>query len=213
LLLEPLAETLAEAPADTSVEVVSADALGLDWRATLGAARTRPGVRSEWDLVANLPYSVATALLLGVAEHAPMVSRALVMVQREVGERWSAPPGSRTYGIPTVMLARWGTARIVADVPRAVFVPRPRVDSVLVRFQRHGASPIPVDGVADHRLDTVVRTAFGGRRKMLRRSLAGLLGAEAIEAAGVDPTTRPEQLALADFCRLAAQLNRPAAGS
>jgi 16S rRNA (adenine1518-N6/adenine1519-N6)-dimethyltransferase len=204
-LLEPLAEVTA----GTGVEVIGADALSLDWAEALsdaGAAPTATPKVTGWDLVANLPYSVATSLLLGVAERAPMITRGLVMVQREVGERWQAEPGSRTYGIPTVMLARWGTASIVGEVPRSVFVPEPRVDSVLVRFVRHERSPIPTDGVDDERLDRVVRTAFGGRRKMLRRSLSGVVSLDHFEAAGVDPTDRPEQLALADFSRLAAQL-------
>lgn len=201
LLLEPLAEVTA----GTGVQVIGADALTLNWTDALADG-------SVWDLVANLPYSVATTLLLDVAERAPMITRGLVMVQREVGERWEAAPGSRTYGIPTVMLARWGTASIVGDVPRAVFMPEPRVDSVLVRFVRHEHSPIPVDGVDDHRLDAVVRTSFGGRRKMLRKSLGSLVPAEGFATAGVDPTDRPEQLTLADFARLAAQLpSEPAA--
>ena len=204
-LLEPLTEVTA----GTGVEVIGADALSLDWAETLSgaavASATTPKV-TEWDLVANLPYSVATSLLLGVAARAPMITRGLVMVQREVGERWQAEPGSRTYGIPTVMLARWGTASIVGEVPRSVFLPEPRVDSVLVRFIRHERSPIPTDGVDDERLDRVVRTAFGGRRKMLRRSLSGIVSLEHFEVAGVNPTDRPEQLALADFSRLAAQL-------
>ncbi len=191
---------LAEVTEGTGVEIVGADALAVDWDATLGDAT------DGWDLVANLPYSVATTLLLDVAQRAPMVERGLVMVQREVGERWEAGPGSRTYGIPTVLLARWGTAAIVGDVPRAVFVPEPRVDSVLVRFTRHTSSPIPADGVGDARLERVVRTSFAGRRKMLRRSLVGLIDAAAFEAAGVSPTDRPEQLHLSDFARLAAQL-------
>ena len=196
-LLDPLGEVTA----GTGVRIVVADALTVDWAGTLGDQPT-------WELVANLPYSVATTLLLDVAERAPMISRGLVMVQREVGERWEAAPGSRTYGIPTVMLARWGSVSIVGDVPRSVFVPEPRVDSVLVRFVRHDHSPIPADGVDDHRLDRVVRTAFGGRRKMLRKSLAGLVTPDGFQAAGVDPTDRPEQLALADFARLAAQTTR-----
>lgn len=195
-LLEPLAEVTA----GTGVDIVGADALEVEWNDTLDEAE------SGWDLVANLPYSVATTLLLDVAQRAPMIQRGLVMVQREVGERWEAGPGSRTYGIPTVLLARWGRAAIVGEVPRSVFVPEPRVDSVLVRFTRHATSPIPPDGTGDARFERVVRTSFAGRRKMLRRSLVGLIDAEQFEAAGVAPTDRPEQLGLAEFSRLGAQL-------
>src|SRR5581483_1240246 len=100
--------------------VVEADAMTLDWDAVLrGAAR--------WVLVANLPYNVATPLVLDVLERAPSVARLLVMVQREVAERFAAVPRTKAYGAVSVKVAYWATARVAGRVPSSVFVPEPRV--------------------------------------------------------------------------------------
>ena len=123
-----LLPALVSAVEPAGVRVVAGDARHLDWTAELGEA---PHV-----LVANLPYNVATSLVLDVLEHAPMVERMLVMLQREVGERLAAGPGSRVYGIPSVKRAWWAAARVVAAVPATVFVPRPKVDSVLLEVVR-----------------------------------------------------------------------------
>jgi 16S rRNA (adenine1518-N6/adenine1519-N6)-dimethyltransferase len=160
--------------------------------------------------VANLPYNVATPLVLEVLDHVPAVDRMLVMVQREVGERLAAPPGGRDYGIPSVKVAYHGTARVVGRVPAAVFVPRPRVESVLVRIERR---PAPATDADPEELFGLVREAFGQRRKMLRRSLGHRVPNEAFAAAGVDPEDRPERLSVEDFGRLdlaLAALPRPA---
>jgi 16S rRNA (adenine1518-N6/adenine1519-N6)-dimethyltransferase len=148
--------------------------------------------------VANLPYNVATSLVLDVLEHAPMVERMLVMLQREVGERLAAGPGGRVYGIPSVKRAWWADARVVAAVPATVFVPRPKVDSVLLEVVRH--PPPAADPAATFAL---VAAGFAQRRKMLRSSLAGRVDAVAFESAGVTPTARAEQLDVADWLRLA----------
>ena len=129
----------------------------------------------------------------------------LVMVQREVAERLAAAPGSKQYGAVTVKVAYWATARIVGHVPASVFVPRPNVESALVRIDRR--DPPDVDR---ERMFTLVRTAFGQRRKMLRRSLADIVAPAVFEAAGVSPEARPEQLGLPDWVRLG---DRPAASA
>lgn len=186
---------LREVVAGRDVAVVEADARALDWPATLAGG--------PWVLVANLPYNVATTLVLDVAERAPTVNRMLVMVQREVAERLAAPPGSRDHGIPSVKLAWWADARVVGLVPPSVFVPRPRVESALLLAERHP----PVGGEAlRRRAFRLVDAAFGQRRKMLRRSLAGEVPPEAFAATGVDPAARAEQLAARDWARLAAAL-------
>jgi 16S rRNA (adenine1518-N6/adenine1519-N6)-dimethyltransferase len=124
----------------------------------------------------------------------------LVMVQREVAERLAAPPGGRDYGIPSVKLAWWAGARVVGTVPPSVFVPRPRVESALLAVERR-----PPLGPAELRRATfeLVDAGFGQRRKMLRRALAGLVAPAAFAAAGIDPAARAEQLAPADWARLA----------
>ena len=203
------------------VRVVEADALTIDWSELLGTDTT-------WSLVANLPYNVAVPLVVKVLEEAPQVSSLLVMVQREVGERLAARAGDEAYGAVSVKVAYWATAAVVGRVSAQVFIPRPRVESVLVRLDRNpertGASGVgggagaggADDGVVNggvvngpgspayDRLFSVVRGGFAHRRKMLRRSLDGLVLPEAFEAVGIRPTARAEELALDEWERLAA---------
>jgi 16S rRNA (adenine1518-N6/adenine1519-N6)-dimethyltransferase len=157
-------------------------------------------------LVANLPYNVSVPVLLHFLETFPYLRRGVVMVQAEVGERLAAPPGSKVYGAPSVKAAWYGPWRLAGTVSRHVFWPVPNVDSVLVAFERD-AEP---RGTEDERRRTfaVVDAAFGQRRKMLRQALSQLFGSSAaasavLEQAGVDPTTRGEQLTIEDFVRIA----------
>ena len=172
------------------VRVVEGDATALDWPAVLGED-------AGWVLVANLPYNVATPLVCDLLDDVPAIERMLVMVQREVAERLAAPPGSKQYGAVSVKVAYWASARVVGHVPASVFVPRPNVESALVEIVRRAPPP-----VAPGPLFGLVRTAFGQRRKMLRRSLAGVVTPEQFAAAGVSPEARPESLGLDDWCRL-----------
>jgi 16S rRNA (adenine1518-N6/adenine1519-N6)-dimethyltransferase len=178
------------------VRVVEADALAADWEALLAGA-------PRWSLVANLPYNVATPLLLGLLDDVPAIDRMLVMVQHEVAERLAAPPGSRAYGLPSIKVAYWARASVVGRVPPTVFVPQPRVDSALVRIERRAAPAVAVTPEERRRLFALTRRAFTQRRKMLRRSLAGVVDAEGFARAGVAPEARPEQLAVEDWARLA----------
>jgi 16S rRNA (adenine1518-N6/adenine1519-N6)-dimethyltransferase len=180
--------------AGTGARVVPGDALAVNWDDVLGPDDGRP-----WALVANLPYNVAATLVLDLLDSVPRITRMLVMVQKEVGERLAAPAGSGAYGIPSVKLAYRATASVVAQVPATVFVPRPRVASVLVAIERRTGPPTPADPDA---LFVLVRRAFNQRRKMLRRSLAGLVTAEAFASAGVDPSQRPEELDVVAWGRL-----------
>jgi 16S rRNA (adenine1518-N6/adenine1519-N6)-dimethyltransferase len=173
-----------------NVTVVEADATTADWSALLAAS-------DEWTLVANLPYNVATPLVCDLLDGVPAIRSMLVMVQREVAERMAATPGSKQYGAVSVKVAYWAKATVVGLVPASVFVPRPNVESALVRIDRH-EPPVTDRTLLFH----LVRTSFGQRRKMLRRSLAGEVTADAYEAAGVSPEARPEQLGLDEWCRL-----------
>ena len=149
-------------------------------------------------VVANLPYNVATPLVLRVLDEVPSVQRLLVMVQREVGERWAAGAGDSQRGIPSVRVEWWATARVVGSVSAEVFHPRPKVASVLVEITRR----IDVPDVPLSSFIRLVRTAFGQRRKMLRRSLDGVVSADAFTAANVDSSARPEVLTLHDWVNL-----------
>ena len=185
------------------VRVVEADALRVDWDELLGPA-PGPDAPAPWTLVANLPYNVAVPLVIGVLEKAPQVASLLVMVQREVGERLAAGAGDEAYGAVSVKVAYWAEASVVGRVPATVFIPRPKVESVLVRLDRRPRPVGAAGSVAYGRLFEVVRAGFGQRRKMLRRSLDGVVTPGAFEAAGVAPTARAEELDLEEWGRLAA---------
>jgi 16S rRNA (adenine1518-N6/adenine1519-N6)-dimethyltransferase len=187
-----LVPVLRDVVGGTTVRVVEADATTLDWDELLAA-------HSRWVLVANLPYNIATPLVLDVLDGVPAIERMLVMVQREVGERLAARAGDRAYGIPSVKVAYWATAEVVGRVPPTVFVPQPKVESVLVEIVRR---PEPVVDAAPDLMFRLVRSAFGQRRKMLRRSLDGKVSAQAFDAAGVSPEARPEQLDVSAWGRL-----------
>jgi len=163
-------------------------------------------------LVANLPYNVSVPVLLHLLATVPSLRTALVMVQAEVGQRLAAPPGSKVYGSPSAKAAWYGRWRTAGTVSRQVFWPVPNVDSILVSFERAVALP----GTEAERAATfaLVDAAFGHRRKMLRQALAEHLGGSAaaiarLEAAGIDPTARGEQLSIVDFLALARASGAP----
>jgi 16S rRNA (adenine1518-N6/adenine1519-N6)-dimethyltransferase len=178
-----------------NVDVIHADAMSVDFDALVPA-----GTR----LVANLPYNVATPLLMHAldAEH---VADAFVMVQREVGERWAAGPGDPAYGGVSVKIAAAADARIELTIPRGVFHPVPNVDSVMVRVVRRGG----LTTAQRRALAVVIEAAFASRRKTLRNNLRAAFGDDgerALAAAGIDPGRRAETLALDDFVALARHL-------
>jgi len=166
-------------------------------------------------LVANLPYNVSVPVLLTFLERFDSLERGLVMVQAEVADRLAAPPGSRTYGVPSAKVAWYAAARRTATVGRAVFWPAPHVDSALVRLDRREP---PAATVSRQEVFAVVDAAFAQRRKMLRSALAGIAGSSAaaetaVRAAGLDPQVRGEQVDVVGFARIAEALHaaRPVA--
>ena len=183
-----LRDVVADRP---DVGVVEADAMTLDWSSLLADPA------QGWVLVANLPYNVATPLICDLLDHVPAIERMVVMVQREAAERFAAAPRTPAYGAVSVKTAYWGSARIVGHVPASVFVPRPNVESALVEITRR-----PPPAADPGTLFGLVRTAFGQRRKMLRRSLAGIVAPTTFESAGISPTARPEELDVDAWCRL-----------
>jgi 16S rRNA (adenine1518-N6/adenine1519-N6)-dimethyltransferase len=189
-----LAEITAHYPG--RLEVVSGDALAFDPHPHLRGERAR--------IVANLPYNIATALLVGwlTAEPwPPWFDLAVLMFQREVAERIVAKPGSKTYGRLSV-LAGWRTEpKILFDVVPSAFVPAPKVTSSLVRLTPR-AAPLTCDADA---LQRVTEAGFGQRRKMLRQSLKSL-GVDALallDQAGIEPTARAEEISVEGFVALA----------
>lgn len=170
-------------------------------------------------LVANLPYNVSVPLILGTLQALPSVRGILVMVQEEVADRLAATPGSRTYGVPSVKLAWYGSARKVAKIGTNVFYPAPNVGSALLYLDRASLPTLPPDlaevfagpqAIEALRQATfaAIDAAFGQRRKTLRQSLERWAGSKAAaeaacQAAGVDPGARAEQLGIMDFARIA----------
>ena len=158
--------------------------------------------------VANLPYNVSVPVLLTFLERFDSIARGLVMVQAEVADRLAAPPGSRTYGIPSAKAAWYAETRRTSTIGRSVFWPAPNVDSALVRFDRREP---PTSTATRAEVFAVVDAAFAQRRKMLRSALAPLAGSSdaavaALEAAGVDPQARGERVDIVGFARIAEQL-------
>ena len=191
-LLEPL-RSVAE---PRGVVVHHADALRADYDEILQGRRAV--------VVANLPYNVATPLVLHLLEAEPLISRMLVMVQREVGERFAAHAGDEAYGAASLRVQYFATARVVGKVGPSVFLPRPNVDSALVSIVRREQVSVDPSLVSEAELFEVIRTSFAQRRKMLRRSLAGWASEGVFERAEVAETRRPEELTLEEFARLAA---------
>jgi 16S rRNA (adenine1518-N6/adenine1519-N6)-dimethyltransferase len=157
-------------------------------------------------LVANLPYNVAVPVVLTLLAAVPTLRGGLVMVQKEVADRLVAPPGSKVYGVPSVKLAWYATARGAGKVPPNVFWPVPNVDSGLVLFRCHD-EPFTADRAATF---AVIDAAFAQRRKTLRAALAGWAGspsaAEAVlTSAGVAPSARGESLTIEEFAAIATE--------
>jgi 16S rRNA (adenine1518-N6/adenine1519-N6)-dimethyltransferase len=182
------------------VRVLHADAMRLAWTEVLG-----PG-DDPWVLCANLPYNIATPLVLDVLEDVPRVRRLVVMVQREVAQRLAAAPGDEGFGAVSLHVTYAAEATMLRRVAPTVFWPRPGVDSAIVRIERRAVPPVDVEPA---RLWRVVDEAFAQRRKTMRNALRRLgLGTgaadEVLTACDVPAAARPEELGLEAFARIAA---------
>jgi len=197
-LIPALQEAVADAP---NVRVIQADATRFDWTGEI-----EPG---PWALCANLPYNVAVPVVLDVLERAPSATLLVVMVQREVGERFVAEAGDGRYGPVSLRVAYRARGSLVRRVPREVFWPRPAVASVVVRLER---LPEPAVEVEEARLWRVVDAGFAERRKTIRSAIVRLgvdrgRADDLLTACGVSPRARAEQLSLHDFARIAEALS------
>ena len=191
-------------------ETVATHAPALAERLSVHARDALALTRAELDpaptaLVANLPYNVAVPVVLHLLAELPSLRCGLVMVQQEVADRLTAPPGSKVYGVPSAKLAWYASARQAGRVPASVFWPVPRVESGLVSFTRR---PAPSDEVSRVAVFAVIDAAFAQRRKMLRSALATWAGGPAaataiLERAGVAPTARGEELDIGAFAAIA----------
>lgn len=160
-------------------------------------------------IVANLPYNIATQLLIGWLHHLDHIASMTLMFQREVADRLVAAPGSAAYGRLSVLVGWLTKAEKLFDLPASAFTPPPKVTSTVVRLIPR-AQPLAAANRAT--LERLTAAAFGQRRKMLRASLRSLGGADMLTAAGINPQARPEELSIEDFCRIAQTLDGQAPG-
>jgi 16S rRNA (adenine1518-N6/adenine1519-N6)-dimethyltransferase len=218
VLSEHLAERVAHVHVvelDRSLEPALRDALDPHPNATLHLADAVKLDLAALDpqptkVVANLPYGVAATVILRTITDLPAVTTWVAMVQKEVGDRFAAQPGSSAYGVPSVLAQLACDVRVLRPISRTVFHPVPNVDSVLVGLSRRGPAPEPA-------LRALVQQGFAHRRKALARSLALAPGARpnirdraraGLEAIGKPPDARAEALAPADWRALQAELER-----
>jgi 16S rRNA (adenine1518-N6/adenine1519-N6)-dimethyltransferase len=209
-LVEPLREELRVSP---SVEIVQADVLDLDLAALLRHAGATTARRAR--VIANLPYSIATAVILRLLDERPLLTDLLVLVQREVAERIASPPGRKSYGGLSVLCQARARVETLLRLRPGSFRPIPKVESELVRLTlQHAVEETSVTGgAAPLTLEALLRTAFSQRRKTLLNNLARLQGpgggplgpaaaADLIRAAGFEPRARPEEIPVGGFLAL-----------
>ena len=189
-LLAPLAQA---AQAHGALTLIPADVLTVDFTALAEGGQVR--------LAGNLPYNLSSPILFHALDHAAAIRDMHFMLQKEVVDRMAAAPGSKVYGRLSVMLQAYCTVTPLFKVPPGAFRPAPKVDSAVVRLVPRAPDTIGIEDRAC--FAAIVRAAFGQRRKTLRNALSGETDEATIEAAGIAPGARAEQLSVADFVRLA----------
>lgn len=195
VLANQLDQTVAHYMPDASsrLHVIHSDALKVSREDLRNMPSDQP-----FTLVANLPYNVATPIVLTLLERFENLASFVVMVQKEVADRLTAQPGSKIYGAPSVKLAWYGVAQRAGLVSRSVFWPVPNVDSALVSFDRQNRFDDSLRSLTFSMIDQ----AFSQRRKTLQSALRGVVDAEAFEQAQIDPARRGETLTIDEFVRL-----------
>lgn len=189
-LIEPLR---LQAQGVGELEIINADVLSVNFTVLADYSTLR--------IVGNLPYNISTPILFHCLEHASAIHDMHFMLQKEVVERMSAEPGRKVYGRLSVMLQLRCRVEPLFDVPPSAFCPPPKVDSAVVKLTPLSIDEVPIKDLPF--IDRLVRAAFGQRRKTLSNALQGILSADHIRTAGIDPRSRAEQLAPLDYVRLA----------
>ena len=196
VLVKILKETTGDQTGN-KLRIIHADVMTLDLKQVLEERS------NHWNLVANLPYNIAVPMICDFLEKAPLISKMTVMVQREVAERMIAKVGDKAYGLPSVKIEYFAEAKIIADIPPTVFIPKPRVESSIVQIVRRDNPIISEDYEI---LFSLIKSAFRHRRKMLRSSLKGILCTDDFTATEIDPTKRAENLTLKEWELLTKQI-------
>ncbi len=208
-LIPILKETLAEYD---NVEIINADIMKTDLTEIVEANRPTDGGKVR--VIGNLPYYITTPIIMKLLEESVPADSITIMMQKEVADRIKAGPGGKDYGALTVAVGFYCTITHVADAPKEVFVPRPKVDSTVIRLDLR--KECPVDLIDQKIFFETVKGGFGQRRKTLLNSLTGVRGlpkpeiADALDAAGIDPKRRAETLSLDEFAAVANEIARRA---
>ena len=208
-LIPILKETLAEYD---NVEIINADIMKTDLTEIVEANRPADGGKVR--VIGNLPYYITTPIIMKLLEESDPADSITIMMQKEVADRIKAGTGGKDYGALTVAVGFYCTITHVADAPKEVFVPRPKVDSTVIRLDLR--KECPVDLIDQKIFFETVKGGFGQRRKTLLNSLTGVRGlpkpeiADALDAAGIDPKRRAETLSLDEFAAVANEIARRA---
>ena len=192
---DKLIEVLKEVTAGKQVNILHEDAMKFDFKAHTSSGR--------WKLVANLPYNISVPLICNILDTSPSITEMLVMVQSEVADRLVAKPETKAYGLPSVKVSFYAEASLVSRVPPSVFLPRPRVDSAIVRIKRKPHTDTTVDAET---LFSLARKGFTHRRKTLRRSLGDMVREEEFQKSNINSKARAEELSIDEWVRLAKEV-------
>lgn len=204
-LIPILEETLSEY---NNIEIINNNIMKTNFGRILEQNKEINGQRMDGvKILGNLPYYITTPIIMKILEDKVAADSITVMLQKEVADRIKAEPGSKTYGALSVAVQYYCTVTHVANATKEVFVPRPKVDSTVIRLDLRKEKPFPLDD--EDAFFAVVKAGFGQRRKTLLNSLTGIYGltkdeiASIIENAGIDPARRAETLQLQEFATLA----------
>ncbi len=203
-LIPVLRDTLSEYK---NVKILHADIMKTDLAEIINSEREKGGFTGNVRIIGNLPYYITTPIIMMLLEKEVPADSITVMMQKEVADRLLAPIGTREAGAVTVAVNYYSSARLIADVPKEVFVPRPKVDSAVVRLDIREQPPVDI---SDRDIFfQIVKNGFGKRRKTLLNSLTGAAGltreqtAEALADAGIDSTRRIETLNMSELADIA----------
>ena len=203
-LIPILAETLAERD---NIEVVNRDILKTDVNALIAEAREKDPAIEKVRIIGNLPYYITTPIIMKLLEEGVCADGITVMMQKEVADRIKAPAGNKTYGALSVAVQYYCEVEQVVSVPKEVFVPRPKVDSAVLKLTIRDKKP--VDLIDEKAFFACIKSGFGQRRKTLLNSLTGTYGLpkdeirRILEEAGIDPVRRAETLDMNEFAAIA----------
>ncbi|MDD3169944.1 MAG: 16S rRNA (adenine(1518)-N(6)/adenine(1519)-N(6))-dimethyltransferase RsmA [Eubacteriales bacterium] len=204
-LIPILKETLREYD---NIEIINSDVLKTDLKEILEQNREIRGQKTGGiKLLGNLPYYITTPIIMKILEDRVPADSITIMLQKEVADRIKSAPGSRTYGALSVAVQYYCTVAHVANAPKELFVPQPKVDSTVIRLDIRKEKPVQLN--SEEAFFAVVKAGFGQRRKTLLNALTGIYGltkdevAAVMAAAGIDSVRRAETLSLEEFAALA----------